>query len=159
MGDMSVCNDWNLEIKDIERFKEWVKEPTPKWIAKMEKGELGNYEASMAELKDLINNHPSLKGDEAMEELAKIIGEGKILSYWYTGYCTWLRELALHVEGHVWNSLYSEALGEILFKNGECFVKQMNLSAQTGVEIEKFTKRNQDDMPKIPIRVKLMRKL
>ena len=166
MGDRCTIGDWHLEV-DVPALREWVKEPVPEWIEKGFKGKMGKigggldaYKSWLQELKKLLNENPTWNGkeDDVMESFATLLGEGKILSYWYPGYCTFLRELAQFVNGYVTMQLYCEALGSIEFKDGECFVKQVNLSAQNAEDIEKFV-NNAEELPKMPKRVRLMRKL
>jgi len=154
MGNRGSLDWHDVEIKNEEAFKDWLKDDTiPDHILKCAKGDIENYKVEVKWLKEALLKVPS---NESLVDalLSALFDDTKVIGYWYTGTCLVLRELAMFLTGD------ARVIGEgddgvavIRWEEGEASVDIGTL------EWHAHTFEELAGVPELPDEIKLVRTL
>ena len=170
MGMYSNAVRWDFEItpENQKRFAEWLADKdVPSFLKHDEKMPDGTsiraYSTYESEKKGFVAdmehfNIMNADNTELAEQIAEVFFQGKIIGYWYSGYCEMLREFAQFVtSGYVMLRYETdEAYAIISFKDGDVRIKEVSFSWEHEKmdTIEEFAK-----IPKLPDEIKLFRSI
>ena len=140
MGSYSAFNYEDIEVKDFEGLKKWKEKVEKTRIYKDDlEGKFRYAEYQYYWTLVQLNTKDKTASFETFDDM-------KIISYWYEEFVTFLRDIAIFIEGDVhWTFENNEEGGYVSFQDGNCTIHtgQMQWEESTTEQI-----RTPPPMPK-----------